>query len=86
MSAREGAIDADALRERYRASGAWQIPAAFKWLACQSAARGGFDPHDEEYGAGVLDIPALLRLPLPADGALHKAEVADGPFDRNERP
>ena len=76
----------DALRERYRASGAWQIPAAFKWLACQSAARGGFDPHDEEYGAGVLDIPALLRLPLPADGALHKAEVADGPFDRNERP
>ena len=73
---------AAALKARYAPSGLWQIPAAFKHLAMQTA-RPGQWPASEAgyYGKGVLDVAALLGQALPADGTVRKEAGAYEPRD-----
>ncbi|MBA4211633.1 MAG: hypothetical protein C0449_00980 [Polaromonas sp.] len=72
----------DQLRLKYASTGLWQIPKAFKYLATTTAKKGAWASNiDNRYGSGVLDIPALLRAPLPDAGAMRKENEAYGPFD-----
>jgi subtilisin family serine protease len=72
----------DALKQKYGATGLWQIPKAFKYFAMKTAKKGNWPSHiTDKYGTGVLDIPALLKAPLPDAGVMHKENVAYGQFD-----
>lgn len=67
----------------------WQIPAAFKKIARQTATQYGFKPTLDEngglmYGSGVLNANALLSQPLPNADSLVLAKKANGPFDPND--
>lgn len=57
--------DRDALLARY---GPAKLPSVFRALVAQSCAK--VPTLGSKYGAGLLDILALLRLPLPAAGGL----------------
>lgn len=64
----------------------WQIPAAFKKIARETAKQYGFTQTKDEngdymYGGGVLNADALLAMPLPDAGVLHCAATACGQFD-----
>lgn len=74
------------LKTQYSATGLWQIPKAFKYLAMDTAKPGGW-PADitDKYGRGVLDIPALLAADLPAAGSMRKENPAYGEFDDGSR-
>jgi lambda repressor-like predicted transcriptional regulator len=70
------------LRAHYATSGLWQIPRAFKLLACQSARAGAWTAAEtNDYGSGVLDVAALLSQPLPPDGSMRIENAAYGVFD-----
>lgn len=62
----------------------WQKAAAFKRLLRTSAWQPGENWDRAEYGAGILDAEALLRLPLPDKNALIKAKAAADVFDPND--
>ncbi len=67
----------------------WQIPAAFKKLARETAAKHEFKPQLDEnnvslYGSGSLDAHALLTAKLPNAQSLHQANPAAGDFDRED--
>lgn len=69
------------LRSTY-AGGLWQIPKAFKWLAMKNASPGKWPTHENgNYGAGVLNIVALLQAPLPRAGSMRPENPAFGPID-----
>lgn len=70
------------LQQKYGATGLWQIPKAFKYLAMNTARKGNWPANvTDKYGTGVLDIPALLSAPLPAAGTMRKENEAYGQFD-----
>ena len=72
----------DNLKLKYSATGLWQIPKAFKYLAMTTAKKGSWPASiTDKYGSGVLDIPALLKAPLPGAGGMRKENLAYGPFD-----
>ncbi|WP_439588257.1 S8 family peptidase [Hydrogenophaga sp.] len=72
----------DKLKQKYSAPGLWQIPKAFKYLARKTARKGNWpDSITDKYGSGVLDIPALLKAPLPDAGTMRKENLAYGQFD-----
>lgn len=72
----------DTLRKQYGPDGLWQIPKAFKYLAMRNATPGNWRAADEgNYGAGVLNIAALLRAPLPAPGSMRPENLANGEMD-----
>jgi subtilisin family serine protease len=72
----------DNLKLKYGATGLWQIPKAFKYLAANTAKKGNWRVETtDKYGSGVLDIPALLKAPLPDPGVMRKENAAYGLFD-----
>lgn len=72
----------DALHDKYAQTGLWQIPKAFKYLAMKSAKPGQWSGEDKgNYGAGVLDVAALLQMPLPSAGSMRKENPAAAAFD-----
>lgn len=54
----------------------WQIVEAFRLLARQTAQRPA-DWNDQLFGAGILDIEALLNAPLPHESQLTKRPSAE---------
>jgi serine protease len=72
------------LKAHYATSGLWQIPAAFKRLARDTATPGAWPAGSNRYGSGVLNAAALLQAALPADGVPKKAKLADAGFDRDD--
>lgn len=74
----------DELPKQYKEP--WQVPAAFKKLARETATPYGFEPvkdgnGDSLYGSGVLNANALLAKPLPKPAELKRANTANGLFD-----
>jgi len=72
------------LRAHFGASGAWQIPAAFKALARATATPGSWPAGSDRYGSGVINAGALLKRTLPPDGTVRKAKPADAGFDSGD--
>ncbi len=72
----------DALRDKYGPTGLWQIPKVFKYLATRYVTPGNWTADDEgNYGAGVLNIEAILKAPLPGAGTMRPENLAYGTFD-----